>query len=324
MTAGERLFVDFCPMLERPAAGLPPKWSANCPNGPAPPSVRFGCSARMRKPEAAAGGVRASVQPTFVRFVFENADGVGVSSVLNDQKLTLLFQCGADIRLADARWRRRPNIARSIRGGGRFQHRGSRADRRCRRAFVPRGKELHRRRRVPASRKAASRAPTQRLRRAGALHPSRRRKAADESAPERQQRGDAADIEMIAQQAKIEIGPEMADKVVPPPPPLAEQLRRSKHRLTSPRDRKPPPASRTVGEAPRMKPASPAASRRRRAATNPLASRRSGQRRHCGNLFLCTPHRRRCSAGPTRWACVRFHKTVRCRADPDQRRCADR
>ena len=35
--------------------------------------------------------VRTSVQPTFVRFVFEMPDGVGVSSVLNEQKLTLQF-----------------------------------------------------------------------------------------------------------------------------------------------------------------------------------------------------------------------------------------
>ena len=35
--------------------------------------------------------VRASMQPTFVRFVFEMPDGVGVSSVLNEQKLTLAF-----------------------------------------------------------------------------------------------------------------------------------------------------------------------------------------------------------------------------------------
>ena len=33
--------------------------------------------------------VRALVQPTFVRFVFEMPDGVGASSVLNDGKLTL-------------------------------------------------------------------------------------------------------------------------------------------------------------------------------------------------------------------------------------------
>ena len=42
--------------------------------------------------------VRASVQPTFVRFVFEMPDGIGVSSVLNEQKLTLLFNAALNLR----------------------------------------------------------------------------------------------------------------------------------------------------------------------------------------------------------------------------------
>ncbi len=55
--------------------------------------------------------VRASVQPTFVRFVFEMPDGVGVSSVLNDQKLTLLFNSVLNFDLADAKVAAPPNIA---------------------------------------------------------------------------------------------------------------------------------------------------------------------------------------------------------------------
>jgi tetratricopeptide (TPR) repeat protein len=47
--------------------------------------------------------VRASVQPTFVRFVFEMPDGVGASSVLNDQKLTIMFNAMLTFDLADAR-----------------------------------------------------------------------------------------------------------------------------------------------------------------------------------------------------------------------------
>ena len=47
--------------------------------------------------------VRASVQPTFVRFVFEMPDGVSVSSVLNEQKLTLLFNAVLKFDLADAK-----------------------------------------------------------------------------------------------------------------------------------------------------------------------------------------------------------------------------
>ena len=55
--------------------------------------------------------VRASVQPTFVRFVFEMPDGVTVSSVLNDQKLTLLFNNVLAFDLADAKVAAPPNIA---------------------------------------------------------------------------------------------------------------------------------------------------------------------------------------------------------------------
>ena len=55
--------------------------------------------------------VRTSVQPTFVRFVFEMPDGVGVSSVLNDQKLTLLFNAMLTFDLADAKLAAPPNVA---------------------------------------------------------------------------------------------------------------------------------------------------------------------------------------------------------------------
>src|SRR6202049_4215804 len=55
--------------------------------------------------------VRALVQPTFVRFVFEMPDGVGVSSVLNDQKLTLLFNAMVTFDLADAKVAAPPNVA---------------------------------------------------------------------------------------------------------------------------------------------------------------------------------------------------------------------
>jgi tetratricopeptide (TPR) repeat protein len=55
--------------------------------------------------------VRTSVQPTFVRFVFEMPDGIGVSSVLNDQKLTLRFNAPLMFDLADAKEAAPPNIA---------------------------------------------------------------------------------------------------------------------------------------------------------------------------------------------------------------------
>ena len=55
--------------------------------------------------------VRASVQPTFVRFVFEMPNGVNVSSVLNDQKLTLQFNAVLNFDLADAKVAAPPNVA---------------------------------------------------------------------------------------------------------------------------------------------------------------------------------------------------------------------
>ena len=113
MTAGERVFVDF----------LPDGWSGQPPG--LPPEVVRELSERarvaeraLRQQRAAAEGkkrapirVRASVQPTFVRFVFEMPDGVGVSSVLNDQRLTLLFNTALSFDLADAKVAAPPNIA---------------------------------------------------------------------------------------------------------------------------------------------------------------------------------------------------------------------
>ena len=51
------------------------------------------------------------MQPTFVRFVFEMPDGVGASSVLNDQKLTLSFNALLTFDMADAKIAAPPNIA---------------------------------------------------------------------------------------------------------------------------------------------------------------------------------------------------------------------
>ena len=153
MTAGERIFVDL----------LPDTWSGQPPALPAEVVRELSERARvaeraLRQQRAAAAAqkrppirVRASVQPTFVRFVFEMPDGVGVSSVLNDQRLSLLFNAALSFDLADAKLAVPPNIAsigqkierRNFRGGGR-------ADRRCRCPLLPRGEELHYRRRFPA------------------------------------------------------------------------------------------------------------------------------------------------------------------------------
>jgi tetratricopeptide (TPR) repeat protein len=113
MTAGERVFVDL----------LPDTWVGQPPGLPSAVVRQLAERARaaeraLRQQRAIAEvkkrppiRVRASVQPTFVRFVFEMPDGVGVSSVLNDQKLTLLFNAMMTFDLADAKVAAPPNIA---------------------------------------------------------------------------------------------------------------------------------------------------------------------------------------------------------------------
>jgi hypothetical protein len=113
MTAGERLFVDL----------LPDSWTGPPPNLPAEVVRELAERARaaereLRQQRAIAESkkrppvrVRASVQPTFTRFVFEMPDGVGVSSVLNEQKLRLLFSKPLLFDLADAKLAAPPNVA---------------------------------------------------------------------------------------------------------------------------------------------------------------------------------------------------------------------
>ena len=113
MTAGERIFVDL----------LPDTWSGQPPALPAEVVRELSERARvaeraLRQQRAAAAAqkrppirVRASVQPTFVRFVFEMPDGISVSSVLNDQRLSLLFNAALSFDLADAKLALPSNIA---------------------------------------------------------------------------------------------------------------------------------------------------------------------------------------------------------------------
>jgi tetratricopeptide (TPR) repeat protein len=113
MTAGERVFIDL----------LPDTWVGQPPGLPV--EVIRELSERARAAERALRQqratveakkrapirVRASVQPTFVRFVVEVPDGVVVSSVLNDQKITLLFSAALIFDLADAKVAAPANIA---------------------------------------------------------------------------------------------------------------------------------------------------------------------------------------------------------------------
>jgi tetratricopeptide (TPR) repeat protein len=113
MNAGERTFVDL----------MPEGWKGPPPSLPMDVVKELAERARvaeraLRAQRAAAETkkrpqirVRASVQPTFVRFVFEMPDGVGVSSVLNEQKLTLAFNANLNFDLADAVVAAPPNVA---------------------------------------------------------------------------------------------------------------------------------------------------------------------------------------------------------------------
>lgn len=111
MVAGERIFVDL----------MPDKW-AGAPPG-LPPEVVRELSDRARNAERALRmqrsegkklpmiRVRASVQPTFVRFVFDLPDGVNVSSTLDEKRLALTFNVPLTFDLADAKVSAPPNVS---------------------------------------------------------------------------------------------------------------------------------------------------------------------------------------------------------------------
>ena len=113
MTAGERIFVDL----------LPDSWNGLPPSLPQEVirelSERARVAERALRAQRAAEAakkrapvrVRASVQPTFVRFVFELPDGASVSSALNEQKLALVFNAALTFDLADARLAAPSNVA---------------------------------------------------------------------------------------------------------------------------------------------------------------------------------------------------------------------
>ncbi|MBR0936994.1 tetratricopeptide repeat protein [Bradyrhizobium jicamae] len=113
MSAGERTFVDF----------LPDGWTGPPPSLPQDVIRELAERARtaerlLRQQRAAEAAkkrppvrVRALLQPTFVRFVFEVPNGVSVSSVLNEQKLTLSFNTVLAFDLADAKVAAPPNVA---------------------------------------------------------------------------------------------------------------------------------------------------------------------------------------------------------------------
>jgi hypothetical protein len=113
MSAGERVFVDL----------LPDSWTGPPPGLPSEVVRELAERARVAERELRQQRalfeakkrppirVRASLQPTFVRFSFEMPDGVGISSVLNEQKLRLQFNALLVFDLADAKLAAPSNIA---------------------------------------------------------------------------------------------------------------------------------------------------------------------------------------------------------------------
>ena len=113
MTAGERVFVDLMPdSWKGPPPALPQEVVRELAERAraAERALReqHALEASKKRPPVR---VRASVQPTFVRYVFELPDGAGVSSVLNDQKLTLAFKPALTFDLADAKLVAPANVA---------------------------------------------------------------------------------------------------------------------------------------------------------------------------------------------------------------------
>jgi tetratricopeptide (TPR) repeat protein len=113
MAAGERLFVDL----------LPENWVGAPPALPADVVKELAERARaaeraLRAQRAVAEvkkrppiRVRTSVQPTFVRYVFEVPPDVRLSSTLTDKKLTVLFNTPLNFDLADAQLASPPSVA---------------------------------------------------------------------------------------------------------------------------------------------------------------------------------------------------------------------
>ena len=112
MVAGERVFIDLLPDTW---TGPPPSLPQEVVRELAERARAAERALRLQRTEAETRKrppvrVRALVQPTFVRFVFEMPDGVNVSSVLNEQKLLLTFNAPLNFDLADAKLAAPPNV----------------------------------------------------------------------------------------------------------------------------------------------------------------------------------------------------------------------
>ena len=287
MTAGERMFVDL----------LPDSWTGPPPALPA--EVVRELSERARAAEralapAARGrrrprsGRRSGSAPRCSRPSCASCSRCPTASasrrVLNDQKLTLLFNAALNFDLADAKLAAPPNIASINQKVERRNFRGrDRADRRCRRALLPRGEELHHRRRLPAAGKAAGAAV------AGSPMPRTLRQPGRRAAVARPEPADAAAAapaeiapptsETIAEQAKIEIKPDAGAEA------------RARGRIAASRRRSDAGQGRRRRRRPRTPPAEAAGK------ASPPRSRRS---RRAAESSRLPPAKRRSAAGARR------------------------
>ena len=334
MTAGERVFVDLLPDTW---TGPPPSLPQDVIRELAERARAAERALRQQRAEAEAKKrppirVRTSVQPTFVRFVFEMPDGVGVSSVLNDQKLTLLFNAVLTFDLADAKEAAPPNVAsinQKTEGDataveialiGDVDVHSFREDKNyvidvafqqaekpsalavagggrlacCRRQPLP----------APAAPACARAAPAA----APAGRPRRRVREAGRVAPASQQSGEIVPptSETFAKQANIEIKPETAPKISP--------ARRNAAKPEPPAKETPAAPSRRSRRKRRPLAASEAAGRNQAAAGGRSRRQRRRRRRHANqrgpepDVFLRRRRRRRhCSVAPIRcgWCSIR-------------------
>lgn len=115
MMAGERVFIDLLP---EKWTGAPPPLPADVVRELSERAIAAERALRLQKQADEAKKrppirVRASVQPTFTRLVFEMPDGVAVSSALGTNKFVLSFSSALVFDLADAKVAMPANI-RSI------------------------------------------------------------------------------------------------------------------------------------------------------------------------------------------------------------------
>src|SRR5882757_2570286 len=224
MIAGERIFVDL----------LPDSWSGLPPSLPQEVirelSERARVAERALRAQRAAEAakkrapvrVRASVQPTFVRFVFELPDGASVSSALNEQKLALVFNTALTFDLADARLAAPSNVAsinQKIEGENASVEVALIGDvdvhsfREEKNYIVDIGFQQSEKPSPLASPAAAVPQPP-------TARPAAADKPADEAPPQRSGEIAPPTSEMIAQQAKLEPKPEMKPEPAMKPQPV--------------------------------------------------------------------------------------------------------